>query len=266
MPQHETVGMAYDFINNLIVKNPQNTILKTKASIFGAIRHELQHFYQNINIFRTEKVGDEAVDVYSRISAKQRQKCLDFEVKNQSIEQLKVNYDEKTIEYYKHLKDLLKNDQKAYEAELNGFEQIIFDSTRLQLQAFKELVIKEMGGQIKADTKLAKRSEKMLKEIQNDYWKTDGSAHAGKYGFDVRENDAFIAGQMAELKVLPQGEKFCYIKNLREKCEEVIKNIQQNANNKELTELTETVQDKVKQNNINSVKEYFDTMISYFYD
>lgn len=42
--------------------------------------------------------------------------------------------------------------------------------------------------------------------------------------------------------------------------------MQHNANNKEITELAEIALDKVKQNDINSEKEYFDTMISYFYD
>lgn len=255
----ETVGMTYDWINNCIAKNP-NGFIKEKVQIFGGLRHELQHFLQNMNVLRTEKVGDEVVNFYAKYAGKQRSAYADFEVKNLTLEQLKTNYDEQTLEYYKYLKDLLKNNPDAYESELINLRNIIEGAQLTHFQNFRNLVIQEMG-LIKEGTQPARRAQKMLKEImsENAYWQSDGSIHAGKYAFDVRENEAITAQSAAQLKTLPPEQRYCYLQIIKQQMQAFEELLKKEPNTKEINELLETSKEKAKEFNI-------DELISYLFD
>ena len=261
---HESVGMSYDWLNNCIAKNP-NGFMKEKAQIFGGLRHELQHFLQNMNVLRTEKLGDEAIDFYAKTVAKQRCAGAEYEVKNLTIEQLKANYDEQTIEYYRYLKDLLKNNPEAYEAEFVNLNNIIENAQLAYFQNFRNLVIQEMG-LIKEGTQPARRSEKMFKTLTNDYWNPDGSVHAGRYIYDITENDAMLAQAAAQLKALPPEQKYCYMQIAKKQMQVIEDKLKNNAQNKELNELIETAKEKAKEFNITKKEFNLDEMISYLFD
>lgn len=259
VPMHESIGMTYDFLNNVIARNT-NLAQNDKNVVFGLVRHELQHFIQNINILRTEGIGEQAVDFYSNLAAKQRVGAVDFEVKNLTKEQLKASYNDETIKYYQGLKNLLKNNPQAYDTELKNLGGIFKYSALEQNQNFRNLVVQEMG-LIKGDTKSAKRSEKMFAEILkgNGYWKTDGSVHVGQYNFDIRENDAITAQQTAQLKLLPAGQKYCYLHSLKQAVNAFVELAQKDPNNKEISEIVETAQEKLNKFGMKDI-------ISYLYD
>ena len=259
MSLNETVRMAYDFTNNTIIRNSNHPIAD-KNTVFGLIRHELQHLIQNLNILRTEGVGEQAVELYPKIVAKQRVGYADYEVKNLTLEQLKVNYDEETLKYYQELKNLFNNNPQAYEAELKNLSKVIEESTVEQYRNFRDLVVKEMG-LIKADTKPAKRSKKMLDEllIENGYYKKDGNIHAGQYIFDIKENDALTAQDVAMSKLVPPEQKWCYMQRIKQQIEEIDKVAEKDPNNQALTEIVDTAQQKLKKSNIKE-------LISYLYD
>ncbi len=254
-PAHQSVGMTYDFCQNLITRNP-NSLEQGKNAIFGQIRHELQHFIQNMNILRTENIGEEAVDFYSELIANQKIMNTDYMVKNIPLEQV----DETVQSNFKILKDLLKNNPNGYENELKAGKKLIADDMKIQLQTFRNLVVQEMG-LIKADTKSAKRSEKMLGEMlkEKGYWKDDGSMHLGRYSFDIRENDAMLAQGIAQLKLLPPEQKYCYVQLIKQQqgaFEQLSKN---DSNNKEVAELLETTEEMYKKFNLKE-------LISYLFD
>jgi len=258
MPRQERVIMLYDLTSNIIIKNT-NASKQSKIEMFSNLRHELQHFIQNMNILRTEGIGEQAVEQYSKIVAKNRRLYVDAEVRNITLEQLKVSYDEQTLEYYKYLKDLLKNNQNDYKAELENLEQIFENNTRPEIQAFRELVLNEMP-QIKAGTTMAKRSEKMLNAVVSSYFKDDGSVNAGKYVYDIMENEAILAGQVAELKTHPPDEKFCYIQNMKKGIKQLKEQLENEQNTEICNELVETAAQKAQDLG------GFKGLISYLYD
>ena len=115
--------------------------------------------------------------------------------RTQSIKEIQhYGFPKEVIKTFVTLKNLIKNNDEA--GYTNKLKEIYAD---LVEENFRNLVIKEMG-YIKENT----REENRAKKFFNDFLKTnakpgianymeeDGKIHAGKYSYDVRENEAII--------------------------------------------------------------------------
>ena len=64
MKNAQSLLMMYMPAMNIIVVNSDQCKDLDKTTTFKMLRHELQHYMQNINILRHETFGDEAIDIY----------------------------------------------------------------------------------------------------------------------------------------------------------------------------------------------------------
>lgn len=54
---------CYDVTTNIIHINPKLKCMK--AQLFGGLNHELKHWKQNLDVLRTENLGDKAIKTYA---------------------------------------------------------------------------------------------------------------------------------------------------------------------------------------------------------
>jgi len=259
VPAHPSIDMTYNFLGNYITRNP-NAPQKTKSAVFGAIRHELQHFIQNLNILRTEELGDSAINFYSKSVAAERILNINNEVRNLSLEQLQNVYGEEQIQLYKNLKNLLKSDESLYKKELENLENLIAKDQLQSWQNYRSQIISEMGI-IKKGSQPAKRAEKMFDEFsKKSYYTEDGQLKAAQYYLDLREFDALAAQNAAVIKLLPQDKKYCGVRMFKDQNVQAVETFKKLADEKALSELSEAAEDlKFNPKNI-------DQMISYYFD
>lgn len=129
------VPMSYEYYMNCIVVNP--AVKFSKANLLELLRHELQHFSQNMQMLRHETKGSELVKIFSKMQAEKTCKGIDHYAKNVDIEQLKLILNEEDLNQVSFLKDLLKNNQiKEYDYFMQSLEKHIQD---YYLQANTEL-------------------------------------------------------------------------------------------------------------------------------
>ncbi len=262
----ETAGMAYDFTQNRIFKNI-NAPKVNKETTYSFIRHELQHFLQNLTILRHKEIGKKAVNIYAKMLAEAELQTFDNWSRTQSIKEIQhYGFPKEVIKTFVTLKNLIKNnDEEGYTNKLKEIYADLVEEYTAQLNDFRNLVIKEMG-YIKENT----REENRAKKFFNDFLKTnakpgianymeeDGKIHVGKYSYDVRENEAIIAQEVAlrDLKKHLENKNTCYIEDQKK----IIANLEtkKDENQKQLEEIKETVNEVVSQNKIKTAKELAD--------
>jgi len=218
---------------------------------------------QNINIYRHETKGKEAVNLYAKLYANNECQRIHDRAMDLSLEQIKeLGFNEEGIALYKYLQDLLDNEQfKEYEQVLNNTRKSLQEYYTGIFENFRKTIVESMG-ELKADSKEGKRAEKFFKEISgNNYWEADGGVDYGKYFVNAREIEAMIAGDMIGLKSAPELKEIgCYIKLMKE------------AEKKMEAFITENKTNKINQDIENTAKDYkakginFKDLISYLFD
>lgn len=235
-PLNEKIGMAYDYSQNYLIKNP-NAPEATKLETYFYIRHELQHMIQNFEMYRHKGLGEKIISFYVEKLAESQVQFIDNYAKNVSIEQMEnLGYPPEAISYYKNLKFLLENNNEEEYLKVleQGKAELIEDNTR-NLQNFRSLIINEMGF-LKEGSRAERRAEKFYNDtVNNNYSNADGEIHSGKYSYDIRENEAFIAQEVAMLEALRHlsGENKCFIAYAKQRGE---KDIEKLKNSETMTE------------------------------
>jgi len=208
---NEETFMAYDCIQNIIITNP-NAKIKSKSEFIGCVAHELRHMVQNLDIMRTDGLGEKAISRYAKKYAKAQVRNVVQIVKRYSVEDYKkLNSNPQAIAEFEYLKNLMKNNPVEFK---NNNIQLYtdFENNILQiLNAFRQNVIEEMGT-LKANSEQGLRAKKYLKDFLTNYMKKDGTIHAGKYNILRTEREALNFGWLIEEKVKnPEKEKFCFM-------------------------------------------------------
>ncbi|MBR1776630.1 hypothetical protein IJ750_06120 [bacterium] len=200
---NEKVVMAYDFVRNVITKNTKYKKNMPKERIFTILRHELQHCLQNMDIYRTEDVGEDAVKAYAKYAAIDHRTMLACIAQQHSVKQIRnILDDEQLINICLTLKKLKQQgDSYEYEKGLLIVQDGLEKKFKLLYDGFRKNVIKNMGVLPKESAK-GKRARKFFEAIisQNNYWKQDGSANLFKYQNDIREVEANLAGLSASVR------------------------------------------------------------------
>lgn len=252
------VPMMYDYGSNAIIVN--SCLNVDKAMYLSLLRHELQHYGQNMQMFMHETKGVELAELFAKAKAKQSCINVDNCVKNADIEQLKSIMNEKELKEFIYLKDLIKNNKTIeYEKYMEKLEKAIYDNQKSEYNIFRQKVIEKFGI-LKKDTREGKRAEKMFNETiqENGYWQTDGQIHYGKYFMDCRENEA-LAAQEAMIQNISRTSniKRCYLMDLKQARDALEQN---NENLKLKQNLDETVQE------LRDKRLTVEEIIAYLYD
>lgn len=257
LPQSNEVGMAYEFCNNWIIKNP-NAPKATKIETYSFIRHELQHMLQNLDIMRHKQIGETAVKTYSELLTNNQMIMIENNIRNVPIEVLKLQGQPKeTLTEYQLLKNLLQeNKESEFKEYIEKIRQLILEQNITRIGNFRNLVLNEMG-YLKEGSRAERRAEKFFNNINNNYFQENGKVHTGKYSTDVREAEAIIAGEVALDDIKHYlGEDTCYIKKLKSQFEDLINNKEKYK--EQIEQICESTDELVKKESINSVKEYAD--------
>ena len=186
--------MKYSFTQNLISYAPDNIAKKqfTKAEIFAILRHEIQHFCQNVQILRHEDIGKKAVDLYAEAMAKDAEAYLNSYFSNYSLEDsiqmliARGGQPKFILDYAQAYKN---NDTKEMKRLMDYFAA----GYKKSLEIERNHVISAFSI-IKKDDKLTPKIQKLLDEALNDeYYNPDGSVDENKYLQSKIEQDAFMA-------------------------------------------------------------------------
>ena len=181
-----------------------------KSRLFALLRHEYQHAIQAHNIFRTEGLGEDAVEYYANKTFNvQKELLFDF-AKNYSVRELIAQglvEENGAILVSELSKALQNNDTQSVDNLLSKFKQGIVDG----LNAHREKLIREKGV-IKADSKPAKFARECFEDFKNlDYYDNDGKIDYGKHSTKVSEIEAECSQLMAESEM----NQVCFIRQLK---------------------------------------------------
>ena len=249
--------MTYNFMLNQIVVNP-NMKTPVKEVHLSLLRHELQHFMQNMQILRSEGVGTDAVKHYSEVMSKIARQNNDALAKNCTIEQLaQMGFDEEALNLHRQLKELLKNGTpEQYEEYMNQLEIELQQYYEPLYEGLRNDVVSSMGA-IKTGSAEWKRAVKFLDETKKGdyYFQPDGQIDYAKYMTDCRENEAIVSQEILGLKLFPKEGGSCYIKELKQGA-----GIESSGDAKFDADMEKLAEER-KNGNID-----FKKMISYLYD
>lgn len=254
--------MAYDMASNIILVNP-NMQFASKSQFLSLLRHEFQHFLQNMNVYRHETKGKEAVKLYAKLGADTECRNIHQRAMDLTLEEIKeLGFNEEGIDVYRNLQFLLDNERyKEYEQVLNSIHKSIEEHNIGIFENFRKTIIDAMG-ELKADSKEGKRAEKFFKETFSGqgYNEADGGIDYGKYFSDVREVEAMAAGDMIALKTTPElKDKGCYIKMLKENAKKF-----EAQSNETTNKINQDIERTAKENKEQGIT--FKDMISYLFD
>lgn len=208
--------MAYDYSQNIIFVNP-NAQFADRAEFLSLLRHELQHYKQNICIFRHPEIGNKAVNLYAKLLSNAQVKNIDNQIRNCSIEELKnLGYPEEILQKFSKAKGFLNKNQTAeYEKFIQKFAKEIETENLKLIDSFRAGVVDEFG-LLTESSREAGRAKKYFEATArgNGYFQKDGGIDYGKYLFDIRENEAIVAQDMISLRI--KENHSCYPKALNE--------------------------------------------------
>lgn len=205
------LSMAYEPGKEMITISP-NIFNSTKTQIFGCLRHEFQHYMQNLSVYRHEKIGKEAVEFWSKDILEKEKALLEPLYKKTDDELKALGYNGDAFKEIKKMQDLYLNNRTAY-------DKIYEDCAKRNAESLTDIrnrAIQEMGI-VKEGTKEAKRAEIFFKEFKeqanqsSSYYNPDGSLNMKKYLSTAIEQDAYSAGDRWKA----DAEGSCYLKTLK---------------------------------------------------
>ena len=200
--------MMYVPSMNVIMVNSTECEKQDKTALFKMLRHEFQHYIQNVNILRYETFGDDAIEIYKNKYMDVQRNAFESLYANNMIDKLMSSPDvpmnEKALlQYFKVLKD--SNNNEGINAL---FENISKDYVK-QLVDFKNKVRKNLGV-IPADSPETKKIEVFFNEFKDlGYFNPNGELDYNKYLNSIIEQDAILAQERAGFEFSQQG---CFIR------------------------------------------------------
>lgn len=205
------LSMAYEPGKEMITISP-NIVYSTKSQIFGCLRHEFQHYMQNLSVYRHEKIGKEAVEFWAKDVLEKEKTFLEPLYKKTDDELMALGYNGDVFSEIKKMQDLYLNNRIAYDKFYDDCARRNIEN----LTKLRERAIQEMGV-VKDGTKEAKRAEIFFKEFKeqtnqsSSYYNPDGSLNMKKYLSTAIEQDAYSAGDRWQA----DAEGSCYFKTLK---------------------------------------------------
>lgn len=174
---------------NLIMANENYTNKLQKYQIFLALRHELQHYFQSMNILRHETYGPKSIEIQSKNYINSIKKSYELFYKNMSdTEIVQMVKDPQEIALVNQLKFFDKSGNKAGMEKLYSFLEMNYRDNAIK--PFRDSVVKKMGI-IKDDSALTQKIKSDFEEFRNlGYYNQDGSINYGEYFKSEIEKEA----------------------------------------------------------------------------
>ena len=201
-------GAAFQPLNNIIFYNAEYFTNLSKKQQFILLRHELQHYIQNMDILRHEEIGEKALNKFTTNYIETQKKSFDLLFKQypqeQVVEYLKNNgIDMNFINKYI---GLIKTKDSN---EINKLFESLGPGYRQELTVVRNKIIAERG-LIKKDSALTPKIQQNFDEFTNiDYYTPDGNLNFAKYFNSKTEKDAILAQKAADFQFSKEG---CYMK------------------------------------------------------
>lgn len=201
-PLDKKIGAVFDKTQNIIAINSEHTkrIDKQRILLFTWLRHEMEHYKQNLSILRTEGLGDKAIESYSSIVTKHKVQTFINTLKDmpdKTIQQWvqEGKLPEKATPIIKELKDVSTQGDEA----VSKFSEKIYNNDYpIWLQQWKNLRDKiiEKLGPIKEGTEDAKMAQKYY----DGFEETAGLCEGKKYKDSQHEKEAYGAQYLAQIE------------------------------------------------------------------
>ncbi len=213
-------GLSTDYFDNAVMSyicpehrivintNPDLIGNINNTQFFGLLRHEFQHCIQNLKILSHETVGEKAVDSYTKFIALRDKQIFDSILSVPVEDCIKSATDQQQLEQILSFKSLYENNPKEYEQ----FLEMNLSDYKQQLESLRQSVIRGWGV-IKENSKESDLVKEYFKALAGDgYYNSDGSVNMGRYINTITEQEAFLAGDIAECDV--RG--ICFFRKMKE--------------------------------------------------
>ena len=179
---------AYDFITNTIVKNLTfNKAELSKNNVFVSLRHEFQHYLQNMEIYRHETLGKEWLEHNITTFVQKDKEDLKNFLTTKPIDEW--GSDINKLKFYYILRECLRNNDndtfnKLYQPYENGIQQ--------SLTAFRERIITAKGI-IPKNHKLTERIKNYIEGFKATIqcYDSNGAIKMNEYKANFNESEAF---------------------------------------------------------------------------
>ncbi|MDR1169102.1 MAG: hypothetical protein LBK53_09495 [Heliobacteriaceae bacterium] len=184
---------------NMVIVSPK-VLKKPKSAIFSASAHELKHFAQNIDIIRTEGLGEKAVKSYAKVQAEAYGKIFDNTYQNMSMAEIQKLYkqgvfSEQGLQVIAGYKKAQSEGEAASGKYLKMLYEGDFANFHAQWKNIRQKAADSLGI-IKKDSPQAALSERHLNEFNNT------SQDEQHYWNSSAEKTAYAQGLVAQLEYL----------------------------------------------------------------
>lgn len=204
--------MSYVPANNIVMVNRTKLKNLSKDHIFALIRHEIQHYIQNILALRHETIGKQAIDIMAENNLKTSIAIAENLFNSLSDQGIKEIYGEMPDVY-----NFVMHTKKLYES---GNRTAFIDSMKINSEIYKEnlliwqrKLIDELG-QIPKDSALTPKIKQNFEELQNTgYYEANGQINPERYSRSKIEQEAENAQFAAEIEFNPFE---CGIKQIKD--------------------------------------------------
>lgn len=187
--------MCYDSVENTISVDFDKVKNSSKAAQFGALRHEVQHFFQSVMMLRHEDIGEKFITLLAD-TCRDRLKSKIFDYINEtSVEDFSKIFQNSSES--DAMLNLIKDVKSGNNSLLNSIIEVGVDRCKQSLNGFRKNVVKQYGV-INKESYLTPEIQKYFDaSMKQNYYKKDGSIDITKYCFSIKEQDAILAQNQA---------------------------------------------------------------------
>lgn len=234
------VPFSYIAKNNIITV-PNNIENCSNIYIFTALRHELQHYQQNLIMLRDDKIGEKLPTVYADMIVEDMQNNAISLLEKSSYEELSKKYSltPEQAEFYKTCDYYIKND------DVDGFIEIFEPAREIyknNWENFRYNLLKEYGPLLPTQKE---RAQAYFNDFFNiEYYNKDGSINRAKHLTTGIEFEANVAAEYAIHQIF---NKSCYFKTIKDSALQLI-NTNDNDSKQLLDDIVEEVIKKTDKN------------------
>lgn len=207
----------YSNLVNVIYVDPVKMEKLNKTEMFGFLRHELQHYIQNIRVLRHEEFGPKSIDLaVQKYFETERNMMLHVctQFSDQDIHNLAFSQNQQNPVLL--VQTIMNAKRCLMTNDMYGFNKICENTTesyRKQLTNLRDNIINELGV-IKKDSSLTPKIENDFKELtEMGYFNPDGTINNVKYAESKIENEAYNAQGAASFEFSQEPCFIHFIKN-----------------------------------------------------
>lgn len=207
----QNVEAAYMPVANIIFVRPGYVASRSNKEIFGALRHEFEHYIQTISVFQHETYGPKYIDYLVNTTMNM--------IKNRMMQILEHPNDEILREIYRNPNDrmlFMQVKMAHYNKDTEKINQIFEkegEKYKAQLDIFRKQII-ERFGLVEKDSPRTEMVKKYYHGFKNSrYIESDGTVNNSVYLGTFTEREALQAQSRA---IFEYSKEPCFIKFMKD--------------------------------------------------